>query len=49
MSVRVYICVFVRLCERVKEKENKTTGVDLKVTVQNAQILRNASDSISHF
>ena len=49
MSVCVYICVFVGLCESVKEKEKKTTGVDLKVTVQNAQILKNASDSVSHF
>jgi hypothetical protein len=47
--VCVYICVFVRLCERVKEKEKKTTGVDLKITVQKAQILRNASDPTSHF
>jgi len=30
------------LCECVKEKEKKTTGVGLKVTVKNGQILRNA-------
>jgi len=47
--VCVYICVFVLLCERVKEKEKKTTGVDLKVTIKNAQILKNSRDSISHF
>jgi hypothetical protein len=47
--VCVYICVFVRLCESVKEKEKQTTGVYLKVTVQKAQILRNASDPTSHF